>query len=463
VKKTINLISIFLCLIFLTKAAKANEFLLYKQIIAPKNIKNEVGAIVLDSQIYRNTDNAFANLRIYDSKNKEVPFVIRKMRGQEKASTEESIAMKILSLEELPENRLSITLERDNEKNKQKETLLPSDVIIKTSNHNFEKTVSVFGSNDKEQWQLLCENQPIFDYSRFIDLRNTSVSFEKKQFKYYKLVIDNLAQALVSSFSQIFTKYAQGKVKEEYSGFMRDEGVLRIEQLVFLSKQEKAVFGEMEMAPYALEIAAAQINEKDKTSDIYLNSKQEPLTRMLFDISSKNFKRKIIVEADNSLDSKANWIRLGSGEVFDISAGDFHKQNLKIDLAHKENRYKQYRVRIFNYDNPPIEVNSVQAEGAVYQLVFFHNNQTELKVYYGGSGVKSPEYDISSVLAEIPLGTEERWQVGAERANESATPKQKALISPKQLLIIALSLMVIVLGALIALSVKKVDEINKEE
>ncbi|MBU1087938.1 MAG: DUF3999 family protein [Candidatus Omnitrophica bacterium] len=460
-KKIIKLFSVFLCLIFLAKAASANEFLFYKSITAPENIKNEVGAATLDSQIYGNTNNDFANLRIYDSQDNEVPFVVRKLRGREKLIMEQPVAMKILSLEELPENRLSIVLERPEEKNKPREDSIPSDVIIKTSNNNFEKTVSVFGSDDKQQWQLLVENQPIFDYSRFIDLRNTSVSFEKKRFKYYKLVIDNVAQALVSAFSQIFTKYAQGKVNQEYASFTRYEGVLRIESLDFLSKQEKAVEGELEMVPYPLDIAEVKINQKDKTSEIYLNSQREPLTRMLLKIENQNFKRKIIVEANNSLDSQVTWVRIASSEIFNINAGDFHKQNLKIDLGNSENRYKQYRLRIFNYDNPLIEVDSVQAEGAIHEIVFFHNNQTRLKAYYGGSEIKLPQYDVSFVLAEIPLKANERWQLSPERTNENAAAKRKPIITQKQLLIIALTLMVIVLGALIVSSVKKVDEISE--
>ncbi|MFH1062289.1 MAG: DUF3999 family protein [Candidatus Omnitrophota bacterium] len=460
-KNSIRIFSILVLAVCLAAPVSANEFLFYKELTAPENMEQEVGAATFDSQLYLNTDNDFANLRIYDAKDKEVPYLVRKLRGQEKILTESPVAMKILSLEELANNRLSIVLEIDDEKQKQKELIIPSDVIIKTSNSNFEKTVSVFGSDDKTQWQILCENQPIFDYSRFIDLSNTSVSFEKKPFKYYKIVIDNVAQALVSSFSQIFTKYAKGKVKEEYAAFMRYEGVLHIDKLDFISREEKMVYGEIKTVPYPLDIAKVTINEKDKTSDIYLNSQREPLTRILFSITDRNFKRKVFVEADNPLNPEANWIRLVAGELFNINAGDFHKENLRIDLPDKENRYKKYRVRIFNYDNAPIEVNSVQAEGSVHEVIFFPNNAKNLKAYYGGPEAKAPHYDVSSVLSEIPLVNGERWKIGEEKVNANADIKHKPIISPKKLLIFALVSMVIVLGYLIAISVKKVDEISK--
>ncbi|MCG2712755.1 MAG: hypothetical protein L6416_10610 [Candidatus Omnitrophica bacterium] len=456
-KKTVNILIIF---IFLAVVGLANECLFYKEIAAPKNIENEVGAVTFDSQMYLNTDNAFANLRIYDAKNNEIPYLVRKLRGKEIIIKEDPLKMKILSLEELPDNSLSIIVERD-AKEQKKIKFVPSELTIKTSNDNFEKTVSIYGSDNKEQWHILCENQPIFDYSRFIDLRNTRVSFNKRFFKYYKIVIDNVAQALVSSFSQIFTKYTQGKVQEEYAAFTRYEGVLRINGLDFVSQEEKPVYGEKKMIPYPLAIREVKINEKDKTSEIYLVSKREPLTRILFNVKSKNFKRKVLVEAADDSGSEAKWIRLVSSELFNISAGNFYNEKLKIELPFTENRHVQYRVSIFNYDNAPIEVSSVKAEGSVHEIIFFHNNEKYLNVYYGGQDFKSPNYDVSSVLAEIPLVTGERWEIGQEKVNEKADLEQKPIISPKQLLIIALTIMAIVLVYLITVSVKKVDEITK--
>jgi len=459
-KHFIWILTIFISFLLTAGICLANEYSFYKEVIAPQKIENEAGAITFDSDMYRNTDNSFANLRIYDENNSEVPFVVRKLRGDEKKTREYSIKMNILSLQELPDNRLSLILERD-KKDQEKRELFPSDVTIKTSNSNFEKTVSVYGSNDKEQWHVLCENQPIFDYSRFIDLRNTSVSFQKRPFTYYKIIIDNVSQALVLSFSQIFTKYAEGQIQEEYESFTRYEGILRINTLRFFSKEEKVVYGEKKTVSYSLKMSEVKINEKEKTSDIYLNSKREPLTRLLMDVKSGNFKRKVIVEGANDVGADAKWIKLASSEILNINAGQFHREKLKIGLPLNENRYLRYRIRIFNYDNVPIEVSSVKAEGFIHEILFFHNNKKSLRVYYGGEDFKLPKYDVSSVLAEIPPVTGERWEIGPEKVNEAASVKKKPIISPKRLFIIALAVMVIVLVYLIAVSVKKVDEIDK--
>ncbi|MFH1777319.1 MAG: hypothetical protein ABH952_07170 [Candidatus Omnitrophota bacterium] len=292
----------------------ANEGLFYKEVTRPQNIENEAGAVTFDSDMYRNTDNSFANLRIYDKNNNEVPFVVRKLRGYEKTT----------------------------------------------------------------------KDYPV--------------------------------------------------------------------------KEEKLVYGERKTVPYALNIRDVKLNKEEKTSEVYLDSKREPLMRILIDVKSENFKRKVEVEGTNDLGADAKWIKIVSAEILNINTGQFRKEKLKIDLPANENRYLRYCLRIFNNDNAPVKVGAISAEGFIHEILFFHNNNKSLRLYYGGEGFKFPNYDLSSVLAEIPPVTGERWKIGLERKNEAAGVKKKPIILPKRLFVIVLTIMVIVLGWLVVVSVRKVDE-----
>ena len=452
--KVIPLVFSFLFLGLVT--AGAADFLYYKSAQAPQAAAGEVGSIILDSDIYLNTGNSFNNLRLYDEKKTEVPFVVRKSRGNRSQSTKVILKMKTSELKGLAGNKLSLIFEQESDKT-EKAKNFASELVINTPNINFERTVSVYGSNDKKQWEVICEDQPIFDYRQFIDLRNTSVAFTPKQFAYYKIIVDKVAQDQIYSFSQIFKKYSQGKVTQEYESFAKNKDIFRIDNLDFFGKDEKVVYGDAVTAPYALSISSNTHNDKEKSTDTYLISKKEPISRIFLNVKNKNFKRAVVVEATNDSGKDINWVNVASGEIFDITAGKFHKDNLKIDLVSGECRYLTYRIRVFNNDNLPLEVVSVGAEGPAYEMIFFHNAKGILNVGYGGEGFNAPKYDVAGVLSQMPAIGGERWSLGKQVVSKVSLTKTQPLVSGQVLLKIALAAMIMVLVVLIVSAVKKIS------
>jgi len=356
--------------------------------------------------------------------------------------------MKASELKELSGNKLSLIFEQESNKT-EKAKNVASELVINTPNINFERTVSVYASNDKKQWEVLCEDQPIFDYRRFIDLRNTSVAFTPKQFAYYKIIVNRLAQDQIYSFSQIFKKYSQGKVTQEYESFAKNKDIFRIDNLDFFGKEENVVYGDEVTASYALSISSNTPNNKEKSTDIYLTSKKEPISRIFLNVKNKNFKRAVVVEATNDSGKDINWVNVASGEISDITAGQFHKENLKIDLACGECRYLTYRLRIFNNDNLPIEIASISAQGPAYEMIFFHNGKRALNVGYGGEGFNAPKYDVAGVLSQMPAIGGERWSLGKQVVGKASPTKKRPPVSGEVLLKIALTVMIVILVILI--------------
>ena len=431
---------------------KADDvFTYYKQAVAPSAIENEIGAITLDDDLYRNTDNSFANLRIFDENNDPVPYLIRTQKVNKKVLSRYPVPLTTLAFEELPDNRINIVLENKNRKS------VPSELIIQTPNKNFEKRVSLYGSNDKEKWELIAEDQLIFDYSKFIDLRNTRISFKEAPFRYFKISINNASEALKSPFSQIFTKYSKEQIQETYEEYIQYEGALRIDKVSFLGKKEQVVYGKERLLKYPLKITKTSLIQDDKISEIYLSSDRHPLKKLVLDVKSNNFKRKVIVEAVDDLNENSNWSRISSAEIFDMTAGQFHKKKFEIDLP-RVCRYLQYRLKIINQDNMPIDVASARGEGPIHEILFFHKGQKELRVSYGGEGFELPRYDVSSVLSETPPISGSRWDLSEQKYNEKAARNNKPFLSYKTILAAVLILMVGVLVYLLAFSVKKVEE-----
>ena len=341
------------------------------------------------------------------------------------------------------------------------DALVPTGIEIITGNENFEKTVSVFGSDDKEKWEKLCENQPIYDYSRFMDIRDTTVEFKGKRYKYYKIVIDNVSQALISSFSRIFAKYSKGKMEEEYASFIRDEGVLHLDGMEFFSKTENEVYGENKESEYALEISEIKEDEKRQVSSVFLLSSGQPLSKLLLEVKDKNFRRKVEVEVLDKTGVQDSWLRLVSAEIYRDNTSGGKKEKLDIPLIFSKKRYKEYKIKIYNRDNRPLDITGVKAKGIGYEVLFFHEDKKEIKLFYGGEGIDSPQYDISSIVNRQEFIETQPWILGKEYENKKVKEKTAAFLNPQQLLTAILTLMVLVLVFIIGKAVKKVDGVDR--
>jgi hypothetical protein len=417
-KKTTSILLVCLVAFSLQSSVEPGSFLFKKVLEAPGSLSSETGVFRIDGELYRRTADNFTDLRIFDANGKEVPFVIRHITANDTDTVHFSVDLEMENLVELPENRMALIFKRDEKDS------VPSELFIATSLINFEKSVTVHGSNDKKKWHMLAEKQPVFDYSQYVDVRNTTVSFKKKKFTYYKVAVDNVWQVKWSPFSQIVTETSGGTVKKKYKSFLQQQEPFRLEKVSFSGYVQKIRYGEHQKGTYQLTVASSTEDTTKKLTEVLLSSKRESLYKLLLTIKESNFRRHTTVEGTNDTTDDPQWWQVASSEIFSIKAGEFSREKLEILLS---------------------------------EVLFFHRDHRGLKVVYCSDEVKAPQYDVASVLEKAPVVKGALWKVGGQVENE-AEPGKDPLIKPKHLLIGSLVLMVAVLAFVLFMAVGKVEE-----
>jgi hypothetical protein len=415
--------------------------------LQPPAAAGELAGVTLDRPIYAAAASLPANLRIGDQDNREIPFQLR-VKAPAKATLREiPLPAEVLSFRELPDNRVEIIAGCPDR---------PASLAglrIHSPKRNFEKQVTVFASPDREKWQLLAEAVPVFDYSRFIDVRNDRITFAPGNYRYFKIEVANITETNDSPLTEIIRKRS-GKTEIETTEInsIRKEP-FRMDRLDILEQQETFLPGEIETREDAVgEWTTADDAERHLTVLTFAGYR-EPITELILATQESNFSRPVTVAGADS--PKGPWTDLAAGRISRIDAGKVHQQALTIPL-NGERRYRHFRLSIENQDNPPLTITGIRARQNLYEVIFFPKPGDRYRLYYGGSNAPLPVYDIETVLQALPPGAAPAWTMGAEQPNPEFKPgAPPPAYDGKKLLIAAIVIMVGVLaGALIWITKK---------
>jgi hypothetical protein len=417
---------------------------------APDTLAPEVGRFYLDADMYKKTNDALSDIRLFNAAGAEIPYVLRTAMENDTDTITYAIRMKTNNFKMLPDNKVIIVCER------KKDDSIPCELELQTPLDNFEKIVSVAGSNDGKNWTTLADSSPVFDYSMHIDVRNTTVAFKKMAFLQYKILINNVWEEKQSAVSRIITEFEGKKETKKSVMFLLNKEPFRINEIVFSGISLVARSKKPRTCPYALSVAGISHDTANDTTTVLLASDKAPLRKLIVASSSTNFSRPVLIEGTNDTsDDEPEWTAITSANLVSIKAGSYSRKKLDI-LFDGPQRYLRYRLLIVNGDSPPIAVTSVSGEGDVHEMLFFHKNTREFRVYYCGADVEPAHYDISAVLAELPETPGAQWRLGT-LVPVLSVPEKKSGINQKILLTALFFGMVVILGLVILVAVKKVE------
>lgn len=429
-------------------AADLRPFPFYRELQPPADGTGDVASVVLDRPIYAAADGPRVCLRIGDQDNREVPFHVRAKTPTKSALRETAFPAEVLSFRELPDNRAEIVARREARQP------VPAGLRIRTAQRNFEKAVTVSGSADRERWTILAEAVPIFDYSRFIDVRSDRVACAPRDFSFYKIELANIMENRDSPLTEIIRRRAGGTEIEttEINAFRKEP--FRMDRLEFLAQQEIAQAGEIETREEAVREWIAVPDAQRRQTRVTFNAAGQPLVALTLETQESNFSRPVDVAAAET--SNGPWTDLAAGRISRVDAGKVHQQALTISL-NGERRYRHYRIVIDNQDNPPLTILGLRARENLYEALFFPKPGCRYRLYYGGSGVPAPSYDTATVLTAILPGATAAWSLGDEQKNPGFKPGARSSFNSKRLLIAAIVLMVGVLAWAMFRITKQVD------
>ncbi len=426
-----------------------------KDVTAPTAMTSEVGLFYLDSEVYAHTLPALTDIRLFDTKGAEVPYIIRPATVHDTDTVFFTVDLKQEKTLTLSKNSLALIFVRDSTDS------IPTKINITTPLVNFEKSVSVFGSNDRKTWQSLKEHEPIFDYSQYMAVRNTTIHFKRQALSYYKVIIDKVWETKWSPFSQLVSEATSGVTTKEYATFVKKQEPFKISGIQFFAQTTKIGTGKGRIKSKELTLVTVTSDSIHQWDDHIYGSCKEPIRRITLDPEQSNFHRRLLIAGTNDTTEDSQWRYITAENIYRIKAEAYAQEKLIIDFATPQ-RYKRYRFRIENGDNNSITLQRVTVDHALEEVLFFHRNNKRFSLFYGNEESKRANYDIASVLNKMPAVKGNLWKLGSQTVR-STPKKQSALVSPQKLLTVSLVLMVVILAFILFKAVGKVEKTNDSE
>ena len=443
------LLAAFAILSFALNGADLKSFPFYKDASAKKTNSRAVSSIKLDSGIYSKTLNLSSDLRIIDAANQEIPFALRRVFVKNTYKYQGISASNIESLNN-NNNTVVITVKQN------KKPIAIDSISLDTPSMNFEKSVSIEGCNDNKSWNMIAENQSIFDYSSIIPLQKTEIKIPRSNYEYFRVSIHNFSEEKTSPIYKLVKEKQSGINLKEITSVIKRKIHLKIDAVNLISLSKSKTNLGLQKQNYPIKISTT-ITKKKKTI-IELNSDLEPLTQLSLSSSSTNFSRQLSLQASND---KKKWRMISNHNWSKSNIFNKSTNNNKINFS--ELRYKYYKIIIKNGDNPVLQDLKVSASGNIYRMVMLGKQALELKLYYGGS-VLHPQYEIGKILPAIMDFKEINYQLSQAKANplfDNSAPVKP--VSYKWLFIMCIILISIILIIILYKNLGKLDSVEESE
>ncbi len=453
-KKAILLLSIAFTTLFTAFAKVESELYPHKKELeraetAESNTR--FGVFNIDEEIFESLNKTETNLRILSEDGKEVPFLIRTKTGERTVDVYKSIPFRKISFNKLPDNQIEIELEKDSEQKHASRKV--SHISISSNLQNFEKSVTIWTSANRTDWSLLAENKPIFDYSKFIDISNSRISFPPTNAKYFRIRISNISEKQQSPFTGFSRTIQKGEEfsSVESTSFTRTD--FKISEITFYEKTTEVVKDKILKQSYST--SQFSVTEIDKNSLINFATRKTPITKINLQTTIPFFYRGFRIEAS---DDQKNWRTIHSGIISKVSDDPDSSQSQSINLP-SATRSEYYRITITNNDSPPLEISDVELEGETREIIFYSDKAKTYRLIYGAGESKKPVYDIAQVLRHTKGEIITQYKCGSQIPNRdfNGTTKHKTLLCRRTVITISVIIMIAVLGWLIAQVAKKIE------
>src|SRR5262249_31405533 len=162
-------------------------------------------AVTLDSDVYAGTRDGFPDLRIVDERDAFVPYLLEQIGKPKISQVRETCASKLLSLRVNEGKGLEIVVALD------EKAPSAAGLTVQTPLSDYEHRVRVFGSKSGTDWSPLVADGVIFDYSRFMDIRNRDIDLPANDFRQFKLLVEQELEDRESPLRELIRAKEDGK------------------------------------------------------------------------------------------------------------------------------------------------------------------------------------------------------------------------------------------------------------
>ena len=289
-----------------TAAEKEPHFRFRKEIELGRATGEEIIAVPLDSDVYAGTRDGYPDLRIVDDRGEFVPYLIEKIGKKRINQVREPCASKLSSLRVDEGKGLEIVVVLDEK--------APSagGLTIQTPLTNYEHRVRVLGSQSGRDWVPLVADGVIFDYSRFMDIRNREIALPANEFRQFKVIVEQELEDRESPLRELIRKKEDGKKDTRIEITRNVRTPFRIDRVELWRTIESEGPMEAEAFPYPAPGFRVDHDSKTKVTRVEIESRREPLTFLSFSTASKNFSRNARVLVPIVRGAQTDWAEIWS-------------------------------------------------------------------------------------------------------------------------------------------------------
>lgn len=281
-------ILLLLCCAFLSISAFAETAAAYRysrEILWKEVAQEEILAVPLDAAISAETRDGYPDVRILNAQGDETPYVLERVTESRSETHRENCNSELLSLQKTTANSIELVLRLD------RNAPAADGLTLITPLSNYEHRIQVFGTDDGAQWSPLVKDALIFDYTRFMDIRNRDVALPPNKYRQFKIVVDEATQMQESQRLELTRTLNDGKESERAEASDLQKVPLRIDRIAFWRNSDQVVRGIDKKFDYPDVSFQVQEDSKKHITLIDVTTRREPLTGLSLLTSARNFTR----------------------------------------------------------------------------------------------------------------------------------------------------------------------------
>ncbi len=360
--------------------------------------QEELAALTLDSTIWAVSPGTPPDIRIADETARPIPHLLRKAGEQRMRTVRDNCRTTVSALQELPDNRLALTVTLDNK------APFATGIEFTTPLKDFERQITVHGIGESETPEMLVENALIYDYTRFADLRSSSIALPPNRYRRFSIAIGNVTDEQQSPQRQISRTLEQGVDVRLIDQTTLTARPFRMDAVQLYAERQTESHTVERDRPIPLKSWAVRQVPRLRQTVIELETHNEPVTGFTLQVADRNFTRRISVEVPADNGSGDAWRAIGSATISRIAFRNLLHEERRVSFA--ERRSPRFRLVIENHDHPPLDISGAEAFGPVWQALVIATPGQQGQLYYGAATPQPPRYNTAAIQRVIEGGFE---------------------------------------------------------
>jgi len=319
--------------------------------------QNGLYKIVLPPDIRSFSNEEMSDFRIFDSKEKEVPYFL--IQNANETITNNFDEYEIISKTTVPKKNTSVIIENPSKQNY-------SQISLFIANSNVVKQYSISGSDDQKEWFGLSNNQELYDLSsntetyvvKTISLPLNSYKFLKIDFNDKKTLPINVVKA------------------GNFKSHTQNNSLLQI---------------------VPKEFTVSQLPSKKETMIRISFESPQIINQLIFEISKPNFYTRNTTVFKNEVRKIKHKTKIYPVTIANFELNSKTKNTFNIP----ELFVKEFFIKIENQDNQPLVITAVKCMQVPLSIVADLNANEQYTIKTGNPNLNPPDYDLSNFKNSI--------------------------------------------------------------